>query len=46
LVVGIVLAWLAARRGRPRLAKAAALVIGIALIGWLITVWAMGAKPT
>ncbi len=45
LVVGIVVAWLASRRDSPRLAKAAALIVGLALIGWIITAWAMGAKP-
>ncbi|MGZ4198687.1 MAG: hypothetical protein ACXVP1_00715 [Thermoleophilia bacterium] len=46
LIVGIVIAWLAVRRGRPRLAQAAAVVVGVALIGWLVAVWAMGAKPS
>lgn len=45
LIVGIVIAWLASRRGSPRLATAAALIVGLALVGWIITVWAMGAKP-
>lgn len=45
LIVGIVIAWLAARRGSPRLAKIAAVVIGIAIVGWVITAWAMAAKP-
>ncbi len=46
LVVGIILSWYALRRGRPRLARVAALVIAVALIGWLVAVWAMGAKPS
>jgi len=45
LVVAIVLAWLAVRRGRPGYARAAALVAGLALLGWVVTVWVMGAKP-
>jgi hypothetical protein len=45
LVAGIVLSWYALRRKRPRLTKVAAIVIGVALIGWLVAVWAMGAKP-
>ena len=45
LIVGIVIAWFASRRGSPRLAKAAALIVGLALVGWIITAWAMGAKP-
>jgi len=46
LVVAIVLAWLAVRRGRPGLARAAAALAGLALLGWIVTVWVMGAKPT
>jgi len=45
LVVAIVLAWLAVRRGRPGFARAAAAIAGLALLGWIVTVWAMGAKP-
>ena len=45
LIVGIILAGIAARRGRPRLAKIAAAIVGLALIGWVITAWAMAAKP-
>ena len=46
LIVGIVLSWYALRRSRPRLTKAAAIAIGVALVGWLVAVWAMGAKPS
>ena len=46
LIVAIVLAWIAVRRGRPGYARAAALVAGLALLGWIITVWVMGAKPS
>ena len=46
LVAGIVLSWFAVRRQRPRLTKVAAVVIGVALVGWLVAVWAMGAKPS
>ena len=45
LIVAIVLAWRAARRDRPRMAKAAAIVASVALIAWIITAWAMTAKP-
>ena len=45
LIAGIVLSWLAVRRGSPGLAKAAAVVMGIAVAGWIIAIWAMGAKP-
>jgi hypothetical protein len=46
LLAGIVLAWRGSRSGRPRLTKAAALLVGIAAIAWVITAWAMAAKPT
>jgi hypothetical protein len=46
LIVAIVLAWLAVRRGRPGLARAAAVVAGIAAIGWIITVVMMATKPS
>lgn len=46
LIVSIVLAWIAVRRGRPGYARAAALVAGLALLGWIATVWVMGAKPS
>lgn len=45
LIVAIVLAWRAARRDRPRLAKIAALVAAVALVAWVVTSWAMSAKP-
>ena len=45
LLVSIALAWIAVRRGRPGYARAAALVAGLALLGWIVTVWVMGAKP-
>ena len=45
LIACIVLSWLAVRRGSPGLAKAAAIVMGIAIAGWIIAIWAMSAKP-
>jgi hypothetical protein len=45
LLAGIVLAWRGSRSGRPRLDKAAAILVGIAVIVWVITAWAMAAKP-
>jgi hypothetical protein len=44
--VRIALAWLALRRGKPRRTRAAAAVDSVALIGWLVAVRAMGAKPS
>lgn len=45
LIVAIVLAWMAVRRGSPRLAREAAIIMGFAAIAWLVTVWVMAAKP-
>jgi hypothetical protein len=45
LLVSLVLSGVAVRRGRPALATAAGVIMTVALVGWLITVWAMGAKP-
>lgn len=46
LLVGIALAYFGVRRHRPGLSRAAGGVIGVALIGWIVTVWVMGAKPS
>jgi len=45
LLVSIILAGFAAWKGKPRLGTAAGILAGIALVGWLVAVWAMGAKP-
>jgi hypothetical protein len=45
LLVSLVLSGVAARTDRDGLGKAAGVVMAIALVAWLVTVWAMGAKP-
>jgi len=45
LLVSLVLAGVAASRAKPGFAKAAGILMSIALAAWLVTVWAMGAKP-
>ena len=45
LVVATVLVWLSARRRSARLAATAAVLLTIAVVGWVIAAWAMTAKP-
>ena len=45
LLIAIVLAGVASWKSKSGLGKAAGIVAGICLIGWLVTVWAMGGKP-
>ena len=45
LLVAVVLAGLASRRSQSGLGRASGVVAAIALVGWLVAVWAMGAKP-
>jgi hypothetical protein len=45
LPVALVLSGVASWKSKPGLATAAGIVMAIALAGWLVTVWAMGAKP-
>jgi hypothetical protein len=45
LLITLILSGIAARRGSPGLARAAGVVSMIALIAWLVAVWAMGGKP-
>jgi hypothetical protein len=46
LLVTLILAGVASARDKPGLAKASAVLAAVALAGWLVAVWAMGAKPT
>jgi len=46
LLVSIVLAGIASWKAKPGLGRAAGILAAIALVGWLVAVWAMGAKPT
>ncbi|HJU48457.1 MAG TPA: hypothetical protein VJ689_10000 [Gaiellaceae bacterium] len=45
LLISLILSGLAARRSSGTLAKVGGVVIAIALAGWVVAVWAMGAKP-
>jgi hypothetical protein len=45
-LVSLILAGVASRRSKPRLGRAAGLLAALALAGWLVAIWAMGAKPT
>ena len=44
-LVALGLARSAARRAKPRRAAAAGILGAIVLAGWVVAVWAMGAKP-
>lgn len=46
LLVTLILAGVASARAKPGLARAAGVLAAVALVGWLVAVWAMGAKPT
>ena len=46
LLVTLILAGVASARGKPGLGRAAAVLAAIALAGWLVAIWAMGAKPS
>ena len=46
LLVSIVLAGVSSWKGKPALGRAAGILAAIALAGWLVAVWAMGAKPS
>lgn len=45
-LVALVCAGIASSRSKERLGKASGVIVAIALVGWLVAVWAMGAKPT
>ncbi len=45
LLVSLVLSGIASWRRKPALATVGAVVLAVALTAWLVTVWAMGAKP-
>lgn len=45
LVLALVLAWLAGRRGSRSLSRTAAVLSGVLLAAYLIAVWAMTVKP-
>ena len=45
LLIALVTAGIASWKSKSGLGKAAGLITAIALIGWIVAVWAMGAKP-
>ena len=45
LLIAIVLAGIATWKSKSGLGKAAGIVAGICLVAWVVTIWAMGAKP-
>ena len=45
-VITLVLAGIASRKGKSGLGRAAGVTAAICLVGWIVAVWAMGAKPT
>lgn len=45
VVIALVMGGIAARKSKPRLARAAGVLAAIALAGWIVAIWAMGAKP-
>jgi hypothetical protein len=45
-LVSLILAGVASRKSKPRLGRAAGLLAALALAGWIVAVWAMGAKPS
>ena len=44
-VIALILAWLGARKGKTGLGKASGILSALILVGLVIAVWAMGAKP-
>ena len=45
LLIATICAGIASRKNKSGLAKASAILAAIALIGWVVAIWAMGAKP-
>jgi len=44
-LISLVLAGVASRKSKSGLGRAAGILAALALVGWLVAVWAMGAKP-
>ena len=44
-LIGLILSGVASAKAKPGLAKAPGVLIALALVAWLVAVWAMGAKP-
>jgi hypothetical protein len=45
ILVALVMAGIASRKSKPRLARGAGVLAAIALAGWIVAIWAMGGKP-
>jgi hypothetical protein len=46
LLLALVTSGIASARSKSGLGKAAGVLTGLALVGWIVAVWAMGAKPS
>ena len=45
-LVALACAGVASWKSKERLGRASGVIVAIALVGWLVAVWAMGAKPS
>lgn len=45
-LLALICAGIASAKSKDRLGRAAGVLVAIALVGWLVAVWAMGAKPS
>jgi hypothetical protein len=45
LLIALITAGIASRKAKYRLGKASGVVAAIALVGWIVAVWAMSGKP-
>ena len=45
-LISLILAGVASRRSSGGLSKASGVLAAITLVGWLVAIWAMGAKPS
>lgn len=45
-LIALICAGIASAKSKNTLGRIAGVIVAIALIGWLVAVWAMGAKPT
>jgi len=45
-LISLILAGVASRRSSSGMSRAAGILAAVTLVGWLVAIWAMGAKPT
>jgi phosphoglycerol transferase MdoB-like AlkP superfamily enzyme len=45
-LIALIGAGIASAKSKDRLGRVAGVLVAIALVGWLVAVWAMGAKPS